>query len=415
MSAEILLTPTVYRRYILGKQGLWSGRRWQGKAGVAEAIRTCEAVQIDPVSVLAPSHDLVLWGRVLDYHPIYLDQLLYTDREFFDYGSCIFIYPMEELPYWRVVMAQKRQELHRQQYAEAHASLLETVRQMLRDKGPTRSRDIEGNAVEHYRSSKDAGVALFFLWIIGELMIHRRQGKERVYDFLENVAPTQHQWTATLAEAQTFFIRKGIAHSGFVSEREFRSIVKWAIPGLSETPNPKQLLKELVEAGQLAVAHLEDQKEPLYFLAEDTSLLETLCDHQLPSEWQPQEATTESEVVFLSPLEYVSARGRAKRIFGFEYIWEIYKPDSQRRYGPYTLPVLYGDTLVARMDAKVDRKNETLILNGFWLEDGFTPTAEFATAFSHGLLRLCRFLSCRHINTDAVPNIPVPPQTVGDT
>jgi uncharacterized protein len=62
---------------------------------------------------------------------------------------------------------------------------------------------------------------------------------------------------------------------------------------------------------------------------------------------------------FLAPLDPVSARGRAKILFGFDYVWEVYKPEHQRRFGYYTLPVLWGDRLVARFDSKFDRTTNT--------------------------------------------------------
>src|SRR5438552_14398183 len=96
------------RRYILGRQGLWPGRRWAGKEGTAAAIWQAEAVQIDPVSAVHRNHDLVLWSRVAGYNPSYLDTLLYTDRLFFDYGGILMVYPMRELRYWQTVMLRRR-------------------------------------------------------------------------------------------------------------------------------------------------------------------------------------------------------------------------------------------------------------------------------------------------------------------
>ena len=87
------------RRYLLGQQGLWPGRRWQGRAGTIAARHKLGAVQMDPLTIVARSHDLVLWSRVADYEPQDLDDLLYRERAFFDYGGHLDIYPMEELPY----------------------------------------------------------------------------------------------------------------------------------------------------------------------------------------------------------------------------------------------------------------------------------------------------------------------------
>src|SRR5512134_514383 len=101
------------RHFILGKQGLFPGRRWRGKSGVAQAIRSNAVIQVDPLNVIARSHDIALYGRVLDYQLAHLDSLLYTDRVFFDYGGVVMINPMEELPYYRVVMSRKQNEPRR--------------------------------------------------------------------------------------------------------------------------------------------------------------------------------------------------------------------------------------------------------------------------------------------------------------
>ena len=101
--------PTM-RRFILGKQGLWPGRRWQGKAGAAQAIREIGAVQIDPLVVVARNHDLKLHSRVANYESGHLNELLYQDRQFFDYGGLLQIYPMEELPYWKIHMQRHTSE-----------------------------------------------------------------------------------------------------------------------------------------------------------------------------------------------------------------------------------------------------------------------------------------------------------------
>jgi len=98
---------TTIRRFVLGRQGLWPGRRWVGQAGTAQAIQAIEAVQVDPLNVVARSHDITLWSRVLDYQPEILSDLMYHDRQFFEYGGSLFIYPIHELPYWRVHMQRR--------------------------------------------------------------------------------------------------------------------------------------------------------------------------------------------------------------------------------------------------------------------------------------------------------------------
>ena len=57
------------RRFVLGRQGLWPGRRWRDKQGTVKALRACEALQLDPLIVVARSQDIVLHSRVLGYKP----------------------------------------------------------------------------------------------------------------------------------------------------------------------------------------------------------------------------------------------------------------------------------------------------------------------------------------------------------
>lgn len=93
------ISQTTARRFVLGRQGLWPGRRWAGQTGVAAALSTCEALQLDPLNVVARSQDIALWGRVADYRPAQLAAAAYEERGFFDYGGCLYLYPMAELPF----------------------------------------------------------------------------------------------------------------------------------------------------------------------------------------------------------------------------------------------------------------------------------------------------------------------------
>jgi hypothetical protein len=108
-------------------------------------------------------------------------------------------------------------------------------------------------------------------------------------------------------------------------------------------------------------------------------------------------------VTLLSALDIVSARGRALKLFDFEYLWEVYKPAHQRRWGYYTLPILYGDELVARLDPKLDRTSMTVQIKGFWHEAG-APVKEdaFAAALANGLVRFARFLQAGQINLGGI-------------
>jgi len=76
---------------------------------------------------------------------------------------------------------------------------------------------------------------------------------------------------------------------------------------------------------------------------------------------------------------------------------------SQRRWGYYTLPILYGDDLVARLDPKLERDSMTLEIKGFWFEDDAPandPT--FCAALAQGLIRFANFLQAKQINITVI-------------
>jgi uncharacterized protein YcaQ len=401
---DLSIRLTTARRFILGRQGLWPGRRWQGLTGTAEALRVAEAVQVDPLIVVARNHDLTLHSRVIDYQPQQLDRLLYTDRLFFDYGGTIFIYPLAELPYWHVVMQRKGQEPRWARFAQQRPDLIKEVKTALRQRGPLGNRDFDERAYgDNYRSGKDSGIAMYYLWLTGELMTHHRRNFDRVFDFRRNIVPDGLNHKATVTRAENYFARKALALMGLSRARTFANSFAGFIERRVSLHEAQQRLNKMIRAGEVVFLTVEGWKEPLYALAEDIPVLATLEAGGTPSEWQPLDTTTAEETVFLAPLDIVSARGRAKVWFDFDYVWEVYKPAHQRRWGYYTLPILYGDRLVARFDPKLDRTTNTLLINGLWLE---SPTLaedpQFVLALARGLQRFKQFLNAQTIELSAV-------------
>lgn len=396
----LTISKRTQRRFLLGKQGLYPGRRWRGKAGVEEALRAGVGVQVDPLNVVAHSQDIVLYGRVLDYRPALLQTLLYEDRTCFEAGGAVNIHPIEDLPYYRVLMARKREEPRRVQFATEHAALVETVSQAIREQGPLGARDFAqaekvraGRTKGSFRSDNAVNQALYHLWIAGELLLHRRKGQERVYDLRERLVPAQFNATATVEEAEAFFALHLFHHHGLLAAQEWRRFFAGTMGRSVEMAEASARLEALVGAGKIVAVRLEGvASTPCYLLADDLPVLEQMHADQLPQAWQPLETSTEEEMTFLAPLEDVSARGRALPLFDFEYLWEVYKPPEQRRWGYYTLPILYQDRLVARTDLKLERATKTLVVKGFWLEQHALLTGQFMTALARAFQRFMRFI-----------------------
>jgi uncharacterized protein YcaQ len=360
------------RRFLLGRSGLWPGRRWAGKEGTAAAARTLGAVQIDPLNVAGRNHDLVLQARVSHYQPEHLDELAYADRQFFDYGGTLFLYPMEELPYWRLHMQRQGDTPRWKQIAHVHADALTVVRSELRARGPLGNRDFDGTVrVNSYRGSKDTGLALYYLWLTGELMTHSRRNFQRLFGFREEIAPP-FDGEIDEADIEAYFARKSLARHGLTTVGDWAGSMGYYLGSRSYLisggghADARRKLDQLIDQGIAARISVEGIKEPYFIPADSQSLLADLSAGNVPPAWSAGDSSTDEEVSFIAPLDDVMHRQRAKQIFDFEYIWEVYKPAPQRRWGYYTLPVLWRDRLVARVDPKLDRRTQTLAINGFW-------------------------------------------------
>ena len=401
--AEIIISPATARRFVLGRQGLWPGRRWQGLEGVIEAITALEGLQLDPLNVAARSQDIALWGRIHGYHPGLLHTAAYEQRRFFDYGGWLFLYPMTELPHWRTTMAQTARVGYWAEWLAAHAALADEVRAALHQRGPLGNRDFSGNTrVSSYRGRKDTALALYALWMTGEVMITHRAGFDRVYDLSSRVAPLHLDYTGDETTAERHFVRKAIALYGLLREGTLRSSLYPYLHRMLSTAQAKALVQRLQDEGDAVPVRVEGQRDRLLLLAEDVPLLAAVAADTTPAAWQPLSSTTRDEVTFLAPLDMVSARGRAARLFDFDYKWEVYVPAAKRRWGYYVLPILYDDRLVGRLDPKLDRRSMTLHIHGFWLEP-HAPAGDthFAAALRRGLDSFAAFVEARTVEIHA--------------
>ncbi len=434
---EITLSLAAARRFILGKQGLWPGRRWKGKRGIERAMRAMEYLQLDPLQVVARSQDIALYGRVVDYTPGRWEELCYRERKFFDWGGWLAVRPIEELPHWRVVMRRERAEPSfvgdeqlsasaadrkasnptpdsRRAVGRELARTIEEMRAAVRAKGTVTNRDFAIHTrrrITNYRGRKDSAVALYYLWRTGELMTHHRERFERVYALAEHIAPADLLRESSDEEADAFILRKTIAFhalhrlsgtgSGDIGNPVLRRVLKRPVTAREVARIREQMLSE----GDIVPVRVEGLKELHYALAGDANDLREVAAGRVPRTWRPSDTTTREEVTLLSPLDIVTARERARALFDFDYKWEVYVPLAQRKYGYYVLPILWDDAFVARIDLKLDRTTEALVVGGIWFENrAAASNPALRHALAAGMARFMRFVGAARLDAGAVEN-----------
>ena len=132
---------------------------------------------------------------------------------------------------------------------------------------------------------------------------------------------------------------------------------------------------------------VEGIKAPFYYRIEDETLMQEILAGR--ADLKPRM----SLIAPLDPLLWDKALILA--LWDFRYSWEIYTPAVKRKYGYYTLPILYGDRFVGRIEAIPDRKEGVLQVKGLWWEPGIRRTKTMNAALEKTLRGFAKFNDCR--------------------
>ncbi|MEX2081260.1 MAG: crosslink repair DNA glycosylase YcaQ family protein, partial [Dehalococcoidia bacterium] len=290
----------------------------------------------------------------------------------------------------------------------AHGPVIDAMRALLSQGGTIANRDLRGGthtAVQgHYRGGNSGSLALYYLWRVGEAMTHHREGFERVYAATESVAPAHLRGEASDADADLFLARKSIAAAGLRRLGPLSPLLDRKVPADEE----RAIEHALVAAGEIVAVEVEGMRGRNFIMGEDVETVAELEDGLVPEAWRPESGGPGNELSLLSPLDPILDRARLKALFDFDYVWEIYKPAEQVRFGRYVMPILWGDRLVGRVDPKTDRKAGALVVNGLWLEAPELATdPAFVRALGGELARLAEFLGVARIDASAVEQAPL--------
>jgi uncharacterized protein len=378
------LTPAAARRIALAAQGF--GRPRPAGPVTARHIRrtvdTMGLLQLDSVNVLSRSHYLPVYSRLGPYPREILDRLTaHTagrfQREYVEYWAHeASLVPLRTHPLlrWRMARAHEEAWASVRRIADERPGLLDEARRRVKLDGPLRSSDLGIERAPRQPGQMwnwhDGKIALEYLFWAGELGAARRVNFERHYDLIERVLPPEILAIPTPSEpdAHRELIRIAARAYGVATEPDLRDYFR--LPAVSS----RQRVAELVEAGELLPVTVRGWNTPAYLW---------------PEARRPRRMEARA---LLSPFDpIVWFRDRALRMFDFHYRISIYTPAAQRSHGYYVLPFLLGDSLVARVDLKADRKAGLLRVQSAWAEPG-VDQPEVARQLAEQLAELAGWL-----------------------
>lgn len=396
------LSPREARRLAIGAQQLAGPPpKRPTRKRLRETIFRLGALQIDTIHVVARSHHIVLWSRLGNHPKEWLYDLCYPDRAVFEYWAhaAAFV-PVELFPYFRRTMLEyadpdgTRWNARSREWMNENAAVLDHVIAHATEFGPVASTTFsapEGSTRAEpwaWYGNKPTNVALEMLWTMGTFMVHRREKFQRWYDLTERIMP---DWDDALlptiederrALAAHAFSAMGIATARWLPDY-FRK--NW---GSSNLPSGtvQTVLQDLVERGLIVPARVRGWDDYAYVWA-------ALLEKRIPM----------SRTTLLSPFDsLVWDRRRTAGLFDFELMLEAYTPAPKRRYGYFSLPILYRDQLVGRLDPKADRANGQFYVRALHLEPWFVDRADerFYTQLADTLMDFAAFNDCDTVTVE---------------
>lgn len=387
------ITKAQARRFLLMYHGLWTKPAFKGKKGILMFFRRVGCVQFDPLNMAGFNHELVLQSRINGFKPEMLTDLLYKERRLMDgWDKNMAIYPVEDWPYLQRVRQGHSQWFNdRPDVKAACQKVLDEIER----RGPLSSDDIsEKHQVNWFWAPTTlARAALESLFYSGDLVIHHKKRTRRFYDLPQRclskeICQMPNPFSTTDAYYEWYVLRR-VSGIGLLWNKAGDGWL--GISGLKSQERNKAFAS-LLEKGLLTEVTVEGLSAPLYYNSAYKDLMEAAIAEEKPSR----------KVFALAPLDNMLwDRRLINELFGFEYRWEVYKPQEQRQYGYYVLPVLYGDRFVARFEPVRDKEGNLFIKNWWW-EPGVKLAQGLKTAVGKCLEDFKAFLGA-----EAIINSPI--------
>ncbi|MHA1666599.1 MAG: winged helix-turn-helix domain-containing protein [Candidatus Thorarchaeota archaeon] len=383
------------RQIILDAQGLRTNNPCKSVVEVAHQIHS---IQIDTISVVSRSHNLITFNRF----PEYEDETIWDYEkkgELFEYWShALCMMPIETYPFyaWRRKFYPSPRD---KKWAIGHKDTIDEVYRYVKKNGVTNSASI-GNSNPESTGWWDWKVekrSLEYLNTVGKLMVAYRKGFQKYYDLTERVLPG-HISTEPLTdeEAADFIVDTTIGSLGIGCYDDIRTYHN-KLPSQKIWKGRKDqiesYLEQRVKEGHLEEVKVKGLKERYFILTKNVDMLKADSFVDLDN----------APVKLLTPFDnIIRERAFPKRIWEFDYKIECYVPAPDRIFGYFVLPILDKDELAGRLDAKVHRKEGLLEIKALYLESKEIQSSDGLERLNHGILEFAKFHNCDSISLTKV-------------
>lgn len=389
MRTDVLPNPLA-RRLFLHNHAL-GGLARSSTTSAPEMVRRIGFVQVDSIATVERAHHMILHSRLPRYRPGDLKLPLEQDRTLWEHWTHdASILPIETFPYWKHRFAQDAERLHRnwrRWFREGYEAQFDRILSHVAAHGPVKAAEVsegERRGSGGWWDWHPSKTALEWLWRTGQLAITRRDGFQKVYDLTERVIPPAVRATEVPFDAKVeWACATALDHLGFATPAELQAF--WnAIPRGAVS----EWIKAALARGDLAGIMVEGADGSLKRAFARPGVVSAAA--ALPP--------APGRLRVLSPFDPVLRdRARADHLFGFFYRIEVFVPEPKRRWGYYVFPVLEGDRLIGRLDAKAFKTEGALRLRAFWPEPGIRLTKARSAALEAELARLAGFAGCDRV------------------
>ncbi|MFI0357251.1 winged helix-turn-helix domain-containing protein [Actinomadura sp. 9N407] len=333
------------RRLQLRAQGLLGAGLRRG--GVPGLLHSLGAVQLDTISVLARSHELVPYARLGPVGRDAVESAYWGDGAGFEYWAhAASVLPLDDWP----LFAFRRRAFQKRgwRWHKVPEGICDQVLDRLRAEGPLTTKELGGaKSGGDWWQWSDHKIAIEWLLDIGEVVCVRRVGWRRVYDLAERAIPTE-----LLAQDldDTECLKRLVARAG-------RSL---GVATKADLADYYRIRIDQVDAEAAGLVPVQVQGWRQGAWADPAALAEPV---------RGRHATT-----LLSPFDsLVWDRARTSRVFGFDHRLEAYVPKAKRVHGYFAMPLLSGGRLLGRVDPA--REGRTLVARQVSFEPWAVKTA----------------------------------------